>query len=77
MCPMGDWESCQADYPPNGDRTAPGCDVGRAGQLRRFDALGVAGVDRKLRLRVALIFGVFESLIPVVGSCSAARWLMV
>jgi putative Mn2+ efflux pump MntP len=30
-------------------------------------ALGVAGVDRKLRLRVAVIFGVFEGLMPVLG----------
>jgi putative Mn2+ efflux pump MntP len=30
-------------------------------------ALGVSGVDRKLRLRVAVIFGVFEGLMPVVG----------
>jgi putative Mn2+ efflux pump MntP len=30
-------------------------------------ALGVAGVDRKLRLQVAVIFGVFEGLMPVVG----------
>jgi putative Mn2+ efflux pump MntP len=30
-------------------------------------ALGVAGVDGKLRLRVALIFGVFEGVMPVVG----------
>jgi putative Mn2+ efflux pump MntP len=30
-------------------------------------ALGVAGVDRKLRLRVAAIFGIFEGLMPVVG----------
>ena len=30
-------------------------------------ALGVSGVDRRLRLRVALIFGVFEAAMPVVG----------
>jgi manganese efflux pump family protein len=30
-------------------------------------ALGVAGVDRKLRVRVAVIFGVFEGVMPVVG----------
>ena len=30
-------------------------------------ALGVAGVDRKLRLRVAVIFGVFEGVMPVLG----------
>jgi putative Mn2+ efflux pump MntP len=30
-------------------------------------AIGVGGVDRKLRLRVALIFGVFEAGMPVVG----------
>jgi putative Mn2+ efflux pump MntP len=30
-------------------------------------ALGVSGVDRKLRLRVALIFGIFEATMPVVG----------
>ncbi len=30
-------------------------------------ALGVSGVDRALRLRVALIFGVFEGVMPVVG----------
>lgn len=30
-------------------------------------ALGVSGVDRALRLRVALIFGLFEGVMPVVG----------
>ncbi len=30
-------------------------------------AIGVAGVDRGLRLRVALIFGVFEAAMPLVG----------
>jgi manganese efflux pump family protein len=30
-------------------------------------AMGVSGVDRKLRLRVALTFGVFEAAMPVVG----------
>jgi len=30
-------------------------------------ALGVSGVDRALRLRIALIFGVFEGVMPVVG----------
>lgn len=30
-------------------------------------ALGVSGVDRNLRLQVALIFGVFEAAMPVVG----------
>jgi putative Mn2+ efflux pump MntP len=30
-------------------------------------ALGVGGVDRELRLRVAVIFGVFEGLMPVLG----------
>lgn len=30
-------------------------------------AIGVSGVDRKLRLQVALIFGVFEAAMPVVG----------
>ena len=30
-------------------------------------AIGVSGVDRKLRLRVVLIFGVFEAAMPVVG----------
>jgi putative Mn2+ efflux pump MntP len=30
-------------------------------------ALGVSGVDRKSRLRVALIFGTFEGVMPVVG----------
>ena len=30
-------------------------------------ALGVSGVDSKLRLRVALIFGVFEGVMPIVG----------
>jgi manganese efflux pump family protein len=30
-------------------------------------ALGVSGVDSKLRLRVALIFGVFEGIMPIVG----------
>lgn len=30
-------------------------------------ALGVSGVDRKLRLRVAAIFGIFEGVMPVVG----------
>ncbi len=30
-------------------------------------ALGVSGVDGRLRIRVALIFGVFEGVMPVVG----------
>ncbi len=30
-------------------------------------ALGVSGVDRKLRLRVALIFGMFEGAMPIIG----------
>ncbi|MCU1363192.1 MAG: yebN [Acidimicrobiaceae bacterium] len=30
-------------------------------------ALGFSGVDRRLRLRVALIFGTFEAVMPVVG----------
>jgi putative Mn2+ efflux pump MntP len=30
-------------------------------------ALGISGVDRSLRIRVALIFGVFEAAMPVVG----------
>ena len=30
-------------------------------------ALGVSGVDRRLRLRVALIFGVFEGVMPIIG----------
>jgi putative Mn2+ efflux pump MntP len=30
-------------------------------------AMGVSGVDRRLRLHVAVIFGVFEATIPVVG----------
>ncbi|HYA69049.1 MAG TPA: manganese efflux pump, partial [Acidimicrobiales bacterium] len=29
--------------------------------------LGVSGVDRKLRVRVALIFGAFEGAMPVIG----------
>jgi manganese efflux pump family protein len=35
--------------------------------LAASTALGVAGVDRKLRLRVGVIFGVFEGLMPVLG----------
>ena len=30
-------------------------------------ALGISGLDRNLRIRVALIFGVFEAAMPVVG----------
>lgn len=30
-------------------------------------AIGVSGVDRKLRLRVAVIFGVFEAAMPIIG----------
>jgi putative Mn2+ efflux pump MntP len=30
-------------------------------------ALGVSGVNRKLRFRVAMIFGIFEGVMPVVG----------
>ncbi len=30
-------------------------------------AIGVSGVDRSLRIRVALIFGVFEAAMPVIG----------
>lgn len=28
-------------------------------------AIGVSGVDRKLRLRTALVFGVFEAVLPL------------
>lgn len=30
-------------------------------------AIGVPGVDRSLRIRVALFFGVFEATMPIVG----------
>jgi putative Mn2+ efflux pump MntP len=30
-------------------------------------ALGVSGVDRKLRLQIGIIFGIFEGAMPVVG----------
>jgi manganese efflux pump family protein len=30
-------------------------------------AMGVSGVDKKLRIRVALIFGVFEAAMPIAG----------
>jgi putative Mn2+ efflux pump MntP len=30
-------------------------------------AIGVSGVDRDLRLRIAVIFGVFEAVMPVIG----------
>ncbi len=30
-------------------------------------ALGISGVDRNLRIRVAVIFGVFEGVMPVIG----------
>src|SRR3974390_2323035 len=30
-------------------------------------AIGVSGVDRRLRLRIAVIFGAFEAAMPVVG----------
>jgi putative Mn2+ efflux pump MntP len=30
-------------------------------------ALGVSGVDRKLRVRIAVIFGIFEATMPVIG----------
>lgn len=30
-------------------------------------AIGIAGVDRRLRARVALAFGVFEAAIPILG----------
>jgi putative Mn2+ efflux pump MntP len=30
-------------------------------------AIGVSGVDRSLRFRVALVFGVFEAAMPVIG----------
>ena len=30
-------------------------------------AIGVSGVDRNLRLRIAVIFGIFEALMPLVG----------
>jgi putative Mn2+ efflux pump MntP len=41
-------------------------------------AIGVSGVDRRLRLRVALIFGVFEAAMPIIGLLlghSLARYL--
>lgn len=37
------------------------------GNFAASTALGVSGVDRKLRLRIALIFGLFEGIMPVVG----------
>lgn len=30
-------------------------------------AIGVSGVDKKLRLRVAIIFGIFEAAMPIIG----------
>src|ERR1039458_4014403 len=30
-------------------------------------AIGVSGIDRRLRIRTAVIFGVFEAAMPVVG----------
>jgi putative Mn2+ efflux pump MntP len=30
-------------------------------------AIGLSGVDRRLRVRIALIFGVFEATMPIVG----------
>lgn len=35
--------------------------------LAAATALGVTGVDSKLRVRVALIFGIFEGVMPVAG----------
>ena len=37
------------------------------GNFGASTAIGVTGVDRHLRLRVALIFGVFEAAMPVLG----------
>ncbi len=57
----------QADYPP---KVVALLLVAMSVGLDNFaasTALGVAGVDRKLRVRVAVIFGVFEGLMPVVG----------
>ena len=36
-------------------------------------AIGITGVDRRLRLRIALAFGVFEAGMPIAGCCSAIR----
>src|SRR5882724_383917 len=36
-------------------------------------SLGVAGVDARTRLRIALVFGVFEAGMPVVGLLIGAR----
>jgi putative Mn2+ efflux pump MntP len=36
-------------------------------------ALGVSGVDAKTRLRVGLVFGAFESGMPVVGLALGAQ----
>ena len=36
-------------------------------------AIGVSGVDLRTRLRVGLVFGVFESGMPVVGLLLGAR----
>jgi putative Mn2+ efflux pump MntP len=30
-------------------------------------SIGVSGADRRLRLRIAVIFGAFEALMPIVG----------
>ena len=30
-------------------------------------AIGVSGVDRNLRIRVAIIFGIFEAVMPIIG----------
>ena len=30
-------------------------------------ALGVSGVDRRLRVRIALVFGLFEGTMPLIG----------
>ena len=37
------------------------------GNLAAAAAIGVSGVDRRLRWRIALIFGAFEAAMPVVG----------
>jgi putative Mn2+ efflux pump MntP len=37
------------------------------GNLGAAAAIGVSGVDRRLRLRIALVFGVFEAVMPLLG----------
>ena len=42
--------------------------------LAAATGIGIAGVDRRLRWRVGIVFGLFEALMPSSACCSATGW---